>query len=689
MVSNRLRITLAYTSSSNVYRAQLRQWLCRLVLASDTLVAYLAQDGSEAASLRRLLGLRPILGELSTRELRKRVASTSAALRVEAERASAPLFRNVDLLCSFIKLSAAERDVLTFGSLLAVNQTLRTAIAQHCDVTTEFAIEFLAVILNHPVREIRSALRADGPLLMSGLVAIRDDMWSLESKLTLKTGLALALLDQHEDAEPLLRPFFAKSRQPRTTVEDFPHHREEVVVLCGYLQAAIAARSSGVNVVLYGPPGTGKTELACAIGAHIDAPIYEVQSNDSNGDAASPGDRVSSYQLCQLFLNQLGRGLVLFDEMEDLFPVGGLFDPRPQVGKSWANRMLEENVVPTIWVANVVSHIDPAHLRRFDYSLCVDIPPRSVRRRVLERATAGLGLKKETVDGLAANRGLTPAIAQKIGKVVTTLRQHDAFDPDRVASLIADSSLELQEGAARRRAYTARTVVDLSAFNTSIPSAALLKQLGAIEGPLAVCLYGPSGTGKTCLVQMLASSTDRELVSLTGSDFLDPYVGGTEARIAQAFREAARSRAMLFVDEADSVLAGRSLASHSWEVTKVNEMLVQMERFPGLFVCATNHVHLLDEAVTRRFGLKVEFRYLTLEQASSQLRARYPVFDVETRTAQQRLRTLECLTPGDFAAADQHKAVVDPTLPARAYLDLLEAELLSKGLFRSRFGFSV
>ena len=55
-------------------------------------------------------------------------------------------------------------------------------------------------------------------------------------------------------------------------------------------------------------------------------------------------------------------------------------------------------------------------------------------------------------------------------------------------------------------------------------------------------------------------------------------------------------------------------------MSKANELLVQMERFPGLLICATNYLDALDEAALRRFALKVEFRYLRLERSLALLR---------------------------------------------------------------------
>ena len=74
---------------------------------------------------------------------------------------------------------------------------------------------------------------------------------------------------------------------------------------------------------------------------------------------------------------------------------------------------------------------------------------------------------------------------------------------------------------------------------------------------------------------------------------------------------------MLVFDEVDSFLQDRSSSNRSWERSQVNEMLVQMESFNGVFIATTNLCESLDKASLRRFDMKIEFGYLKPEQASA------------------------------------------------------------------------
>ena len=116
-----------------------------------------------------------------------------------------------------------------------------------------------------------------------------------------------------------------------------------------------------------------------------------------------------------------------------------------------------------------------------------------------------------------------------------------------------------------------------------------------------ICCYGPPGTGKTAWAAWLAEELDMPLLLCKGSDLLDPYVGGTERNIAQAFEQAKSDNAVLVLDEVDTFLFSREGADRSWERSQVNEMLTQIERFEGLMVVSTNLMNVLDPAALRRF----------------------------------------------------------------------------------------
>jgi SpoVK/Ycf46/Vps4 family AAA+-type ATPase len=148
------------------------------------------------------------------------------------------------------------------------------------------------------------------------------------------------------------------------------------------------------------------------------------------------------------------------------------------------------------------------------------------------------------------------------------------------------------------------------------------------------------------------------------------------------FQEARQSRAVLLIDEADSFLRARQYARQTWEVTQVNELLVRMEQFDGILLCATNRVSDLDPAVRRRFDVKVRFWPLAAEQAEQCLRralseaGTWPDDGLSDEVL-TRFWALGPLTLGDFATIRRRAALLDQSLTAELLLGALaeEAEL--------------
>ena len=131
-------------------------------------------------------------------------------------------------------------------------------------------------------------------------------------------------------------------------------------------------------------------------------------------------------------------------------------------------------------------------------------------------------------------------------------------------------------------------------------------QLGA-HIPKGVLLVGPPGTGKTLLAKSVAGEADVAFLSISGSDFVEMYVGLGASRVRDLFEQAKKqSPAIVFIDEIDAV--GRQRGSglgggHDEREQTLNQLLVEMDGFTansGVVVrAATNRVDILDPALLR------------------------------------------------------------------------------------------
>ena len=121
---------------------------------------------------------------------------------------------------------------------------------------------------------------------------------------------------------------------------------------------------------------------------------------------------------------------------------------------------------------------------------------------------------------------------------------------------------------------------------------------------VAVNFYGPPGTGKTMCAEALAARLGKNVIEINYAEIESKYVGETPKNIVAAFDQAKVHDALLFFDEADSILGRRMTnvtqsADHSVNVTRA-VMLKQLDAFPGIVVFATNLAKNFDGAFVRR-----------------------------------------------------------------------------------------
>jgi cell division protease FtsH len=132
------------------------------------------------------------------------------------------------------------------------------------------------------------------------------------------------------------------------------------------------------------------------------------------------------------------------------------------------------------------------------------------------------------------------------------------------------------------------------------------RQMGA-KIPKGVLLFGPPGTGKTLLARAVAGEAGAPFMSISGSDFVEMFVGVGAARVRDLFEQAKQSApAIIFIDEIDAVGRHRGAGlggGHDEREQTLNQLLVELDGFEGnsgvIVMAATNRPDILDPALLR------------------------------------------------------------------------------------------
>jgi SpoVK/Ycf46/Vps4 family AAA+-type ATPase len=591
------------------------------------------------------------------------------------------LAKNIKQVSKLMDLSEYEEQILEFAVLINQFDVLdETADLLGNNLNSSQTKKILSEVLDILIEHINAAFKSNSKLVKSSIVSINKSFHhDLRNKVEiLSDEFADNMFNLDEDISVMIKDSVRPCEKSSLRLSDYTHLSNDLDIVVPYIKHAIDEKQKGVNILFYGLPGTGKTELAKAISQSINTKLYEISYADEEEEAIDGYKRLKAYKTAQSLL--ASQNIVLmYDEAEDIFDSSdSFFAPKRQENKAWLNRVLETNTIPTIWITNNIYSIDNAMVRRFDYSIEVPIPKKSKRADIIKKHSQGL-LDQESINALAENENIAPALITRTAKVVSSIEADNkakAFTQVLNNTLKAQGYKELKE----QKTNQLPKVYNPSYINTTTNLEALTKGIQEHQNA-RLCLYGPAGTGKSAFGKYIAETLDKPILLKKGSDLISMWVGGTEQNIAAAFEEAKDEKAVLVFDEVDSFLTDRTQAQRSWEVTQVNEMLVQMENFDGIFIATTNLMDNLDKASLRRFDLKLEFDYLKSEQAwnmfvsyCKDLRLAKP-----STAFKRAVENLKHLTPGDFAAVTRQNRF-RPITDFKDFIKRLEDEVAVKSI---------
>lgn len=218
--------------------------------------------------------------------------------------------------------------------------------------------------------------------------------------------------------------------------------------------------------------------------------------------------------------------------------------------------------------------------------------------------------------------------------------------------------------------------IEIMEFVNFLKNPKQYQSLGA-KIPKGAILSGPPGTGKTLLAKATAGEADVPFFSISGSEFLEMFVGVGPARVRDLFGEARKhAPCIIFIDEIDAVgkarSKGNSMGGNDERENTLNQLLVEMDGMQSsaniVVLAGTNRPDVLDPALMRpgRFD-----RSITIDPPD--IKGRVDIFKVHLKPIKMTLNTLEVakklatLTPG-FSGADISNVCNEAALIAARHL---------------------
>jgi len=604
----------------------------------------------------------------------------------------------LDKICSLFDIDAPGREILLALYLYKTDSFVDSIFETVCgylNVKTSTypppLVRPLCALTGLQKANVAGALATESPLVRSGLL---DKDRDIAVELT-------CYLEGYGDSSLLAR-YFSEYTGDSIPIEN--HSMNKVHLHAITTLIANKPESRGINILLYGDPGTGKTEFCRSLGRHLGRSVYEI--NNIDDEEVKNNSRVVFRRRALLACERSTDPLKSFIVMDEADAMLNAADWNNQIVSSDAekgqiNKILDDSKAVIFWITNRFYDIDRSTKRRFDYSVRFE-SLNFIQRQWIWNSS----MQKHCIAGLLTNEELEKFAwdyeisAGGIDVAVRNAAEMMKRDEKKETILIASRQIlsahrKIMEGGEERHDEQKMNApaYSLDGLNINADMAETLLPIEKFNGHwkknveemairnMNILLYGPSGSGKTEFARFVARHTKRRLIIKRASDILSQWLGETEKNIRNAFEEAEEKEAILFIDEADGLFMTRNNAVRTWEITHVNELLMNMESFTGMLICATNFKEVIDSAAIRRFAIKLEFDYLRPEGNITFYR-RFLVPLVGTDLSESdsaEIGSISALTPGDFKTTYQKHAFFEKSeISHRRLIHSLRQEVLVK-----------
>ncbi len=554
-------------------------------------------------------------------------------------------------LAHIYQLSDASVSIMIFCYLCNQHKHLKYTLSLLPDMSVAQHIKLLASLLAFDETDIHSAISHDSPLVALDLLQIElSNIQSVGNRLSLKSTTNY---DQWRKNTFDAYQWFGNIQTQIKPINPlplsaYPYWQKAIEQIHSLLQKP----TWGVNILISAKSGMGKTALIHSIINEYALTAYHINAIDLEGRTIGHLEQLKYYHQLQRLPNKIPNACYVFDNQYAFWQKDGLLSTSyVDSYVDMLSTLLTNNMIPCFWLVEDAGSMDTMLLNKFTTIIQLSELHHQDKYVLVDQCTQHL-LNPIWIERIAQHHYITPAMVIPDAFSLAQLKKTPITEQQSPRQLHYLQQINQRLRLAKSPALTLswkQQDYDLRYLNTDMDLTSIVQQL--MNSPqIRLCLYGPSGTGKTGFAKYLAQQLNVPLHIKKASDLLGAYIGDSEKAIANAFLQAEQQQAVLLIDEIDGLIAKREHSHYQWQVTQINEILVQLENFSGIFIATTNHLESFDSAALRRFDLKIKTDYLTSEQAIMMLEAEICDLALNPLTVEQRhqIAHMMQLTPSDF-----------------------------------------
>lgn len=433
--------------------------------------------------------------------------------------------------------------------------------------------------------------------------------------------------------------------------------KQELYDIVDYLKNPDKYKKIGAKitrgVLLVGEPGNGKTLLAKAVAGEANCPFFSITGSDFIEVFVGVGAARVRDLFAQARKN--APSIIFIDEIDAIgrqrgTGFGGGHDEREQTLNQLLTEMdgFDATPAPVIILAatNMPEVLDKALLRpgRFDRRVDVPFPDLQARHQILSihgqnvKLADSVDLQK-IAEETAGFSGADLANLMNKAALIASKKNNDIISMEDLLEahkliLDAQSSMPASANTLPKSSIKVRMIMPYQ-IKISFKDVAGLpeakeevqevvdflknpdkyKRMGA-QIPRGILLCGEPGNGKTLLAKAIAGEAGCPFFPMSGSEFVEMYVGVGAARVRELFAQARKhSPCIIFIDEIDAVGSRRYGGEGGQEERNqtLNQLLIEMDGFDTntsiIVIGATNRVDMLDDALKRRLTRHIDVAY--------------------------------------------------------------------------------